>query len=185
MDTDIKQSINNAHCADKHSDSDESLEKLQKELSVCQEQSQSWQDKYFHLLADFQNFKKRLEKDQLSLKHTIENDILRHFLSILDNFDRALQEMAHFDRLSAEQKIENRNSFFVGIELIRKELYKLLENYGIKEMISYDTFDPELHEAVMYVQSDTHEPGDIVEILQKGYMRNGQVLRVAKVSIAQ
>ncbi|MEX0940586.1 MAG: nucleotide exchange factor GrpE [Candidatus Babeliales bacterium] len=147
------------------------------ELTVCQAELIEWKDKYLRLSADFQNFKKRLQKEQASLRRMMQADILADVLNIVDNFDRALQEK--------EAETENMKDWFAGFELIRKELYKLLEKYGVKELESYDVFDPEMHEAVMQVDSDQHESGGIVEVYQKGYIFDGSVLRPAKVSVAK
>ena len=146
-------------------------------LKECEASLQEMKDNYLRVSADFQNFKKRLEKERIALKRMTQANILRHILAIVDNFDRALQENEH-----AEKPLQ---AWREGFKLIQKDLYKLLQKYGIKELESYDEFNPELHEAVMQVQSDTHEQGSIVEVLQKGYLLDDQILRPAKVSIAQ
>lgn len=149
----------------------------EKALSECQTQLAEWKDKFIRLLSDFQNFKKRLSKEQASQARMMQADVLLDMLVILDNFDRALQERP-------EQNAEIK-SWADGFELIRKYLYKVFEKYGVKEMESFDEFKPEFHEAVMHVESSKHEPGSIVEVLQKGYLIGDMVLRPAKVSIAQ
>jgi molecular chaperone GrpE len=147
-------------------------------LSECLLQVAEWKDKYFRLGADFQNFKKRLEKEQASLKRTIQSDILLQILSIVDNFDRAFSE-------NKNGEVSDFKAWIEGFELIQKELYRLLERHSIKEIAARDDFDPELHEAVMQVASETRKSGEIVEVLQKGYLLDNHVLRPAKVSVAQ
>lgn len=151
---------------------------LDNELAACKAECDIWKDKYFRLSADFQNFNRRLEKDQISFRNSVKKDLLLAILAITDNFDRAMQD------ISVAGAVENK-AWLQGIEMTHKQLYKFLEQQGVKPMNSYTTFDPELHEAVMQVQSDKHEAGTIVEVLQKGYLLDGNVLRTAKVSIAQ
>jgi molecular chaperone GrpE len=148
-----------------------------KALKECQSSLAEMKDNYLRVSADFQNYKKRLEKEQSALKRRMQSDILRDLLDIVDNFDRALQD----DELNQEQSVQ---AWKEGFKLIQKELYKLLEKYGVSQIESYEEFNPELHEAVMQVHSDDHESGSIVEVLQKGYLIDGHVLRPAKVSIA-
>lgn len=149
-----------------------------KALKACEASLKEMKDNYLRVTADFQNFKKRLEKERTTLKRMMQSDILLGILSIVDNFDRALQEKQEGDEQSVQAWKE-------GFKLIQKDLYKLLEKYGVKQIESNDEFNPELHEAVMQVHADQHEPGSIVEVLQKGYLLDGHILRPAKVSIAQ
>jgi molecular chaperone GrpE len=144
-------------------------------LQQCQQEVAEWKDKYLRAAADFQNYKKRLEKDQANITKTIKADFLREILNIVDNFDRALEMKDQ----------ESQQEWLRGFAMIAKELYKFLQKHGISEIEETRTFNPELHEAVMQVESDTHQPGEIVEILQKGYYLNDEVLRPAKVSVAQ
>lgn len=149
---------------------------LTESLKKCEQETAEWKDKYLRAWADFQNYKKRHEKEQAAFKRMIKGDLLREMLSIVDNFDRAIE---------AQEQIESVQACLEGFELIRKDLYKFLQKHGVKEIEAYETFDPELHEAVMQVEADDHEPGDIVEVLQKGYLLNNIVLRPAKVSVAK
>ncbi len=181
----MEQDIN----AKKHTDAEQNSDAGKKEpveaktekeataLKACEASLQEMKDNYLRVSADFQNFKRRLEKERVALKRMMQADILRDILAIVDNFDRALQENEHAEKPA--------KAWREGFKLIQKDLYKLLQKYGVKELESYDEFNPELHEAVMQVQSDTHKPGSIVEVLQKGYLLDDQILRPAKVSIAQ
>lgn len=144
-------------------------------LKQCEQVAAEWKDKYLHVAADFQNYKKRLEKDRAHLSKVIKADLLLEILNIVDNFDRALEM----------KQQESMQEWMRGFEMIAKELYKFLEKQGVSEIETTSTFNPELHEAVMQVEADDHQPGDIVEVLQKGYLLNGDVLRPAKVSVAQ
>lgn len=144
-------------------------------LEACKQEVAEWKDKYMRAAADFQNYKKRLEKDQLAITKSIKADFLREILDIVDNFDRALEVNDQ----------ESQQEWLRGFAMIAKELYKFLQKHGVSEIEAGVTFNPELHEAVMQVTSDEREPGQIVEVLQKGYYLNDAVLRPAKVSVAQ
>lgn len=149
----------------------------QSELAACQSQLQEYKDKYVRVIADFENFKKRQEKDRLSWNFTAQAELLRGFLGIVDNFDRALSE---------QQKESNPQlqSWIQGFALIGTELHKYLEKIGVQEITETREFNPEIHEAIMQVSSDEHKSGEIVSVLQKGYRFKGEVLRPAKVSLA-
>lgn len=153
------------------------LQSCQQALKECQAQVEVWKDKSVRLTADFDNFKRRLDKEQSTINRLMQADMLRALLPIIDNFDRAF----------SQKKVED-PTFKVwvdGFELIRKELQKFLEQQGVQEIKETSHFDPVLHEAVMSVASRDHASGSIVQVLQKGYMFKDQVLRPAKVSIAQ
>ncbi|MGE0207204.1 MAG: nucleotide exchange factor GrpE [Candidatus Babeliales bacterium] len=147
----------------------------QEALKKCEQESAEWKDKYMRSIADLQNYKKRIEKDSAHLNRMVKTDILYDLLPIIDNLERALE---------SEQEDATCQTLRQGVSMIAKELYKFLEKHGVSEIQAGTTFDPELHEAVMQVQAEGRQPGTIVEVLQKGYLLNGQVLRPAKVAVA-
>lgn len=149
------------------------------ELLECQTQLDDTKKKYLHLLADFENFKKRQEKERLQWARVAQIDVLAPLLTLIDDFDRALQQKQQ--TTSSEVSV-----WLEGFELIQKELRKYMDKIGIQEIkvSAGDSFNPELHESIMNVESEL-SPGSIVTVLQKGYTFKGSVLRPAKVSIAQ
>lgn len=140
----------------------------QSELDNCKAALADWQSKYAHLAADFENYKKRVAKEQSSFAMHAQATLLSNLLSIIDDFDRA---MAH--------EIDKN-----GIAMIHNELGEFVKKAGVTEM-AYDLFDPERHEALMQVESPDHKEGQIVQVLEKGYMLGDRVLRPAKVSVAK
>lgn len=148
-------------------------------LQTCQNELQEWKEKYMRLAADYQNYTKRIAKEQASYKRSAQAAILYDVLNILDNFERALEGI-DISKVPLEMK-----AWVEGIELIKKELHKMLEKYSVRPMQESKVFDPHLHEAVMHVESEKHASGEIVQVLQQGYLINGEVLRTAKVSIAK
>ncbi len=128
-----------------------------------------------YLMAEFDNYKKRTEKERISWVENRQKEILEDLLPIVDDFDRAL---AH----SGNQEEKNLRN---GLELTHKSLLKLLTAYSVEELPAQKEFDPEKHEALLTVESAEHSSGEIVAILQKGYLYKNSVLRPAKVSVAQ
>lgn len=142
------------------------------ELKECQTQRDEWKDRCLRTVADFENFKRRVEKEKMMWIASAQSSIIQDLLSIVDDFDRAFAQ---------EQNTANTQ----GFALIYKAFAKLLEKYGVQEIKDLTHFDPTYHEAIMQVESSDHKPGDIVQVLQKGYTFKGEVLRPAKVSVAK
>lgn len=126
------------------------------------------------LQADFVNYRKRSqrEKEEMSLNGKIE--LASEILPVIDNFERALN--------SADQSTE----FYSGVEMIYKQLLKLLSDQGIEEISAEGAeFDPEFHEAIMKVDAETEEDeGKVVEVIQKGFILDERVIRPAMVKVA-
>jgi len=99
-------------------------------------------------------------------------------LEIVDNFERALD---------VERKRENAEgvAWLAGFEMIYQSIEKLIHSFGVKEITDFAVFNPKYHEALVQVKSDKHKSGDVVQVLQKGYMLNDKVIRPATVSVAQ
>ena len=145
---------------------------ISQKLITCEQQKEEWKNNFLRTAADFENFKKRTEKEKSQWMWQAQASVLGDLLSVVDNFERAFQT-------------GKENTIQTGFELIYKELQKLLEKYGITQIVETNNFDPNLHEAVTQVESPNHKPEEIVQILQKGYMFKGHVLRPAKVSVAK
>jgi molecular chaperone GrpE len=148
-------------------------------LKQCEQEVAAWKDKYLRVNADIENMRRRMYKDQEQAVWRAQAEIFTPLLAVMDNFDRAQDEMAKLGTNAEFQAVLN------GISLIRKELVALFERFGVQEITQITQFDPGLHEALVSVETPDHTPGDIVQVLQKGYMHKGQVLRVAKVSVAR
>ncbi len=147
-------------------------------LEQCQLQLNDLKNKYLHLIADFENGKKRQERERVQWTRLAQVEVLFPLLSIIDDFERALTQ-------KKETSTSELTSWLQGLELIHKELLKYLATVNVQEITvsEGDELNLELHESVMSTQSDIPS-GHITAVLQKGYMFKGQVLRPAKVSIA-
>ena len=159
--------------------SDAQVEELRNKLQECQSDVEMWKDKLFRVTADFQNFKRRTEKEQALWMQTAQTDILQNLLPIVDDIDRAVVESAKQEQ-SPEFKV-----WIEGLSMISVSLYKFLKKSGVEEITQLTHFDPTLHEALAAVQIPGKQEGDIVEVLQKGFMLKGEVLRPAKVAVAK
>lgn len=135
-------------------------------------------DKYVRLYADFENFKKRTSKERVDLIRFAGEEMLRSFLPVLDDFERAMKAMGD-GKENAELK--------KGVELIYHKFKKNLEDRGVKEMNAAGTeFNPDLHEAVANIPAPKEEhKGKVIEETERGYYLNDKVLRYAKVVVGQ
>jgi molecular chaperone GrpE len=136
------------------------------------------QDRYNYLIAEFENYKKRNEKERLNWISHAQDTVILDILNIIDNYERALKEIEK-SNLSKELL-----AYLQGFKMIYKDLQKLLEKYNVEEVKS-DKFDPQIHEAIISSESENHKSGDIINILEKGYTRNNKIIRAAKVEVAK
>ena len=155
------------------------LHLAEESLKACELQMQEWKGKCLRITADFENFKKRQEKERAQWEFFAQITILKDLLDIIDNFDRAGMEQQ-----KEGTALEN-NAWYKGFEMIEKSFAKYLDKIQVREIKDVSLFNPQFHEAVTVVESDKHESGEIVAVLQKGYMFKEHLLRPAKVSIAQ
>jgi len=151
---------------------------LQDQLDQCRQEVEEWRERYARAGADLENYRKRAAKDMAVCTVLAQSRLFGELLPIVDNFDRALAQEA--DGAPGELR-----AWCDGVRMIRESLAKLLQSHGVKEMDTYEIFDPCYHEAVAQVESDEHESGAIVEVVQKGYLFDGNVLRPAQVTVAK
>ncbi len=129
--------------------------------------------KYMRLMADFQNFKRRTEKEKSDIYAFANEKIVKELLDVIDNFERALAAGNDGDK------------FLEGMEMILKQLLSVLERAGVSEIKCLgEDFDPNFHNAVMTEDSTEYESGKVTEVLQKGYILNSRVVRPAMVKVA-
>lgn len=149
------------------------------ELSKLQNEVQEYKDKYLRAYADFENTKKRLEKDKISAVAYANSGFAKDLLSVMDSFDGA---MASIDIINADENSEVLEKIKEGISKTHEQLKKVLEKHGISEIECEGCFNPDVHQAIMQVEHEEKQSGEIVQILQKGYSMKDQVLRPAMVS---
>lgn len=146
---------------------------------ACHQELAQLQNSYRFLLADFDNYKKRITKDNERVIFIAQSSIILKFLPILDNISRFAQSLQNFQQ-------ENNSNLVQGLSLIQKEIEKTFASLNITE-VQMKTFDPEIHEAVAQIPaiSPESQSGDIVDFVEKGYMFKGSLLRAAKVTVVQ
>ncbi|MBB6497979.1 nucleotide exchange factor GrpE [Pedobacter cryoconitis] len=133
-------------------------------------------DKYLRLFAEFDNYKRRTQKERVELLQTAGKDVIISMLPVLDDFDRANKATENATDITAIRE---------GIQLVHTKLKSILNQKGLKEMESVNTvFDTDLHEAITKVPAATEElKGKVIDELEKGYTLNDKVIRFAKVVV--
>jgi len=158
-----------------------SLPENDNELEKVRAEANEWKDKYLRAHADFENTKKRLNKDKAIAISYANESFSKDILAVMDSFDQALLAISKAEEEMGD-KSEVIDKMKEGINLTYEQLKKILEKNSITEIKSEGEFDPNLHQVIMQVDSDEHEDGHIVQIMQKGYMIKDRVLRPSMVS---
>ena len=134
-------------------------------------------DRYTRLMAEFDNFRKRTDKEKAQMFDMGASNTVEKILPVIDSFERGLQSVP-------EEKRED--SVYTGMKLIYDQFMKALTDLGVEPMNAEgEVFDPNLHNAVMQVENDELTPGTVAAELQKGYLFKGTVIRHAMVSVVQ
>lgn len=128
------------------------------------------------LQAEFENFKKRNEKDWGEKVKASNQNLIRDLLCVLDSFDRALEDT---------KKNQSQSSMRAGLEGLHRQLLQTLQKEGLREIPTDCAFDPFIHEAVMRQEAEDAEEGRILEVFQKGYAIDSRAIRPAKVKVAK
>ena len=152
-----------------------SLETKYEELNLSLEQEK---DKYLRLFAEFENYKKRTSKERIELYKTANQEVITALIPILDDFNRANQQMEK-ESGSVDQE---------GIHLIYNKFHEILKNNGlnITEAKIGDEFDAELHEAITQIPAPSEdEKGKIIDIVEIGYQLGDRIIRYPKVVVGQ
>lgn len=134
-------------------------------------------DQFARLTADFENYKKRVIKERSSWEQSAKSVVIEDLLSIINDLDIAYDQLQ-----KAPEEVRN---WLVGIEIIYKNFQKFLSQQGVVE-VPVSEFNPEIHEALNQVAATEDTPsGSIVTVYEKGYTLNGNLIRPAKVSVAE
>ena len=146
------------------------IENLNQVIKGLESEKAETNDKYLRVLAEYDNFRKRSQKEKELAYQEAYVDAVKGILPVVDNVERALEFAAD----------ENDKK---GIELIVSAIHTTLEKMGVKE-IETKAFDPNLHNAVMHIDDENLGEGEIVEVFQKGYVLGERVIRYAMVKVA-
>ena len=138
----------------------------------------TFKEKYIRLYAEFDNARKRMEREKSEFVKYSNEILLAEFLNILDDLERSVQ--------AANSKHEDYEAFLKGIEMVMAHVYEMLKKNGIKSIEAKGKpFDPHQHEVLMQEETSSQEDGIVLEEFQKGYMYNDRVIRTSKVKVAK
>ncbi len=146
------------------------IAELQSQLEQAKEQAKEANDKYLRMMAEYDNFRKRAQKEREGIYTDAYGDVLKEILPVVDNLERALQ-------------FEDGVQLAQGVKMTYQQFQDAMKRLGIEE-IETVTFDPNYHNAVMHIEDEAYGEGAVVEVFQKGYKKGEKVLRFAMVKVA-
>lgn len=157
--------------------SSEEVEEEQKEESA-EDKYNEINDKYLRLYSEFDNFRRRTQKEKLDLYKTAGVDIFKSLLPVMDDFERAMKSM---------EESQDFESLKTGVDLIFNKLSSVLKTNGVESMDAQGKdFDSEIHEAITQIPApDKKMKGKVMDVVEKGYSLNEKVIRYAKVVVGQ
>ncbi len=145
-------------------------------LAQLRQEKNGLQDRLLRTAAEFDNYRKRVERERRDQADAAKADALEDLLPIIDNLERALQTPAGADA----------EGYRKGVELVHQQMLELLRRRGVKPIQAVGAdFDPRFHEAVVHEVSATHREGEVMEELRRGYMLGERLLRPAMVKVAK
>lgn len=151
---------------------------LEKEIETLQEQIEENKDGWLRTRADFDNYKKRVQRDAARSYQDAMTSVVKVFLSTADDLERALKN---------EPQGKDLDSWINGIELIHQKLITQMKNLGVERMDVNpgDDFDPNIHEAITQEEHEEFKEGQIIDVVQPGYRISDRIIRPAMVRVAQ
>ncbi|HZG35298.1 MAG TPA: nucleotide exchange factor GrpE [Gaiellaceae bacterium] len=132
-------------------------------------------DAYLRLAADFDNYRKRMAREQAEASRRANERLLNELLPVLDDLERALEAAGRHEEATLEE----------GVKLVHRSFVALLERHGLSEIETEGRFDPHVHEALLTQPGEDAEEGSVLQVLQKGYRLGDRVLRPARVIVAE
>lgn len=154
-------------------------ESLEERLEAAEQKAQKDHDRLLRVMADFENYKKRMEREMNDYRKFANESLVKEILPIIDSLEKALEVSNHQDEKSLDSLKE-------GIEMTLKGLLTSLEKFGVVPIASLqEAFDPNLHQAVMQEESPAHSENTVVQELQKGYLIGDRLLRPAMVVVSK
>ena len=153
------------------------MKRLEEELSREHEKVSEYLTRLKYLQADFENYRKRMNKEIQNIAQTSKEDLILKLLTIIDELELALQ---------SGRKTENKEALLQGVSIVLEKLKKALEDEGLDTIEAVGTpFDPKKHEAVLEIKTDDYPEETVVEEIRKGYMLRSKVIRPSIVKVAR
>ncbi len=154
------------------------VEKLSQALEQKAKEAAEAHDRYLRTYADFENYRKRMQRDLADFRRYANEQMARELLSVVDHLALAIKHAGEAD--------EGNQGLRQGVELVYKQLRDVLEKFGITPFSAQgEPFDPAKHDAVMQEVTDTVPENTVVQVLQEGYLYHDKVLRHARVSVSK
>jgi len=165
------------HPKKKKEDKDKEIEELKKQLEEKEREVKENYDRLLRMAADLENYKKRAVKEREEWTKFANEDLMKAILPFIDNLERAINHA---------EKVADTGVMIEGVRLTLQQILQTLNRFGLAPFESVGkAFDPARHEAMLVVESDQHEPNQVVEEFQKGYLLNDRLLRPATVSVSK
>lgn len=158
---------------------DKDADDLSRQIQAAEEDAKLHYDKLLRMMAEFENYKKRVGKEKEEQFKFANENLITELLPSLDDLDRVLEHVP-------ENAAEEIRAIADGVGLVRKTLSNVLAKFGLREVEAADQkFDPNMHEAIAMVESDVHEPDMVMAVHRKGYWLHERLLRAAMVTVAK
>jgi molecular chaperone GrpE len=165
------------HLDEERQDKEKEIAELKQKLEGKEKEIKEHHDRLLRLAADFENYKKRAAREKEDWTKFANEDVIRAILPFIDNLERAVNHA---------QKIADTGVLIEGVRLTIQQILQTLNKFGLASFQSVGKpFDPTVHEAMLVVETDQHEPNQVVEEFQKGYLLNDRLLRPATVSVSK
>jgi molecular chaperone GrpE len=165
------------HLDEERQQKEKEIAELKKKLEEKEKEITEHHDRLLRLAADFENYKKRAAREKEDWAKFANEDLLRAILPFIDNLERAINHA---------QKVSDTGVLIEGVRLTIQQILQSLNRFGLSSFQSVGKpFDPTVHEAMLVVETDKHEPNQVVEEFQKGYLLNDRLLRPATVSVSK
>jgi molecular chaperone GrpE len=153
------------------------MELMRQEMEAAQTKADEYLDGWQRARAEFANYKRRIDREQTQVYQVATANIIKRFLDILDDLERALKN---------KPQDEEGEAWAEGIELIYRKFITVLEAEGVKPMeADGEYFDPNLHEAISHEDNEDFDSGQIIEVVKRGYYLEDRILRPAMVRVAR
>ena len=165
------------HLEEERKEREKEIEELKKKVEEKEKEVKEHHDRLLRVAADFDNYKKRAAREKEEWVKFANEDLIKSILPFVDNLERAVNH---------SEKTKDIQSLVEGIKLTVQQLLQTLNRFGVSPVESLGKpFDPAKHEAMLVVETDQHEPNQVVEEFQKGYLLNDRLLRAATVSVSK
>lgn len=157
--------------------SDDQIQALVHDLEMANHRADDHEKKLIYLQADYQTYRRRRDDEYKTIQKTANSDLIKSFLPIVDNLERALK---------AAEQTNNLDALVGGINGTLKQLHTLLQNAGVSQIEAVGKeFDPNYHEAIGHAEADDLPPNSVAEEIQRGYILHDKVLRPSLVKVKQ